>query len=228
MFYKRTLPLTICFVMGVLAFCQQFVAHHIADVFLDEVNMWFRVMGCFGAFLGAYSLIHLHVSRLRLRQKGWGYSAFFFAGLIIMLALGIKEEVLRGMEQFPDGTFSWVDWFYDNVLVPCQATLFSILAFFIASAAFRTFRVRNATALLLLVAAILVMLGRVPVSEALGAWLFPRHPLVFPQAADILMNYPNLAAKRGILIGICLGGISQSLRILLAIERTYLGEGGRD
>ncbi len=37
------------------------------------------------------------------------------------------------------------------------------------------------------------------------------------------MDYPNLAAQRGIMLGISLGGISQSLRILFGIERSYLG-----
>jgi hypothetical protein len=38
------------------------------------------------------------------------------------------------------------------------------------------------------------------------------------------MNGPNLAGQRAILIGIGLGVASMSLRIILGIERTYLGD----
>ena len=40
-----------------------------------------------------------------------------------------------------------------------------------------------------------------------------------------VMGYPNLAVKRAILLGISLGAIAQSLRILFGIERSYLGAG---
>ncbi len=114
-------------------------------------------------------------------------------------------------------------WFYENVQVPCGATIFSILAFFMASAAFRTFRAKNLAAAMLLAAAIIVMFGRVPISETVGAWF--GHSQAFAKAADVVMEYPNMAAKRGIMLGISLGVIAQSLRILLGIERSYLGGG---
>ena len=39
-----------------------------------------------------------------------------------------------------------------------------------------------------------------------------------------IMNSPNLAGQRSIMIGIGLGVVAMSLRVILGIERTYLGE----
>jgi len=100
------------------------------------------------------------------------------------------------------------------MIVPCSATMFSLLAFFIASAAYRAFRARTIDATLLLIAGALVMIGRVPV----GNMLWDKFPVI----AEWLMSVPQMAAKRGILIGVSLGMIATSLRIILGIERTYL------
>ena len=225
MLHKRTIPLIICFVVGVIAFAREFVPHPWAGILLEEVTMWFRIMGGFAFLIGAYSLLHMHTSRIRRKQEGWGYSAFVFIGAMAMIGAGLTEDVLTRLGVRGDDSFSVFDWLYNYVQVPCAATIFSILAFFMASAAFRTFRARNLEAALLLLAAMIVMFGRVPISEAVGAWLIPAMPDVFSRGADLLMEYPNLAAKRGILLGISLGAISQSLRILFGIERAYLGGG---
>jgi hypothetical protein len=68
------------------------------------------------------------------------------------------------------------------------------------------------------------MFGRVPLSETVSQWLLGDRQII-PNMAKAIMDYPNLAAKRGILLGIGLAIISQSLRILLGIERSYLGGG---
>ena len=223
MWYRLRIPLLLCFVVGLLAFTQEFIPHPLSGEFRQEMTKWFRIMGGFAMFIGAYSLLHMHVSRIRRKQAGWAYSAFVFLGASAMIVSGIVEEIIEAVRPLPDpGAFSFFDWLYTYVQVPCGATIFSILAFFMASAAFRTFRARNVGAAVLLVAAIAVMFGRVPISEWTGDQLFGR-PSVFADIADWLMAKPNMAAKRGILMGVSLGAISQSLRILFGIERSYLG-----
>jgi hypothetical protein len=110
---------------------------------------------------------------------------------------------------------SYFTWQYNWIYTPAQATMFSILAFFIASAAYRTFRAKTWEAVFLLVAALFVTFGRTTLAGAVHDF--------FPEAADWIMAVPNLAAKRGILLGVALGSIATALRIIFGIERAYLG-----
>ena len=103
-----------------------------------------------------------------------------------------------------------------------MATMFATLAFYIASAAYRAFRARNAEATILLLTATIVMLWRVPMGEALLSYL-PGNISEFLNT--YIMNGINLAVQRGIIIGAALGAASMSLRIILGIERTYMGKG---
>jgi len=107
-------------------------------------------------------------------------------------------------------------WLFMNGLYPMESTMFSLLAFFMASAAFRAFRARNLEATLLLVAAVLVMVGRVPLGEAIWGG--------FTDVQQWLIEYPNTAAQRAIWIGVGLGMSSTALKIILGIERAYLGK----
>ena len=122
------------------------------------------------------------------------------------------------------------DWFFQ----PLQSTIFSLLAFFMASAAFRAFRARNTEATILLIAAGLVMAGRVPLLEFLAV----PFPALQPSAASAsqflgrltewIMDTPNRAAQSGIIIGAALGAASMAIRVILGIERGYLGLGASE
>jgi hypothetical protein len=65
------------------------------------------------------------------------------------------------------------------------------------------------------------MLGRVPLGQLLTRGLPEKATL--PWITETIMTYPNMAAFRGILIGAALGVMATGLRIILGIERSYLG-----
>ena len=112
-----------------------------------------------------------------------------------------------------DSPFMWV---FENVQVPLQATVFALLAFFVASASLRGFKARSVPATILLVSALIALLSR---SDIFG-W-FGNSALEF---SEWVRSYPSMSARRGILIGIGLGSVTTSLRVILGIERTWLGK----
>ena len=107
------------------------------------------------------------------------------------------------------------NWFYDHVFAPCNATMFALLAFFVASAAFRAFRMRNLEATLLLVSAIIVMLACAPMGSAISGDLV--------DVKDWILAIPNNGGRRAIMMGAAIGAIATSLRIILGLERSHMG-----
>jgi len=105
--------------------------------------------------------------------------------------------------------------FFTFMMVPLQSTMFALLAFFISSASYRAFRARNLLASLLLIAALIVMLRFTP-----GPW-----GDLISKTSTWVMNVPNLAAQRAIIIGIGLGMVATALKVILGIERGYMGKG---
>jgi hypothetical protein len=117
-------------------------------------------------------------------------------------------------------------WLYEYAFKPLTATMFSMLAFYVASAAFRAFRAKNFEAVLLLGTAFIILLGRTYAGVALSD-LFPDW-LSFLRIENLtlwIMKVVNTAGNRAIMIGIALGVVSTSLKVLLGIDRSYLGSG---
>ena len=106
-------------------------------------------------------------------------------------------------------------WLYDHVFAPCNATMFALLAFFVVSAAFRAFRMRNLEATLLLGSAIIVLLACAPIGGAISDDLL--------DLKQWILDIPNNAGRRAIMMGAAIGAITTSLRIILGLERSHMG-----
>jgi hypothetical protein len=109
-------------------------------------------------------------------------------------------------------------WVYSYTLVPLQGTMFAILAFFIASAAYRSFRARSREAAVLLVAAVIVMMGRVPLGRIYVA--DQRGPLQLDSECLERVRAARHFDRRQPRCAVAL-----SFKIIFGVERSYLGGG---
>ncbi len=217
---KRSLPLAIALVMGLLMIGTYYFPW--MDGFYRLVLLWSPVIAGFAFFLGILSFLMHHIFKVRRKVPGWGYNLTAILSFAVMLLVGLLPEIYPRLfgflgDQQADPDASVFKWLFGNVLVPMEATMFALLAFYIASASFRAFRARNLEATLLLAAAILIMIGRVP----LGEWIFPP----FTDIQQWIMEFPNTAAKRAIMIGVGLGMAATALKLMLGIERAWIGRG---
>ena len=206
---KIRVPLLLTLVTALVMVLTFFVPHRLGDYVSTELSQWLSIMGGLGLVLGLISLVQRHLRRVLRRQHDWPYSAVTLVGFLAMAIVGVGWGIQEGTP---------FDWAFKNIYTPLEGTMFSVLAFFVASAAFRTFRARSVEATLLLLAALLVMFGRVPFGE-----------MIFKQSPDVaewIMSGPALGAKRAIVLGVSLGAIAMSLRIVLGIERSHLGGDG--
>ena len=210
-FLRRQLPILITLITGLLFAGQYYVPHPASEQMLTSATKWMQIIGGFALILGVTSLFHQHAVKIKRQEAGWGYSFVLYLGLLGTIAAGL---LAKGKESV-DGVMTSFGWVYNFMMVPLQSTMFAILAFFIASAAYRSFRARSREAAVLLVAAVIVMMGRVP----LGEYLIP----VSGDLSSWILNVLNASVRRAILIGVSLGAVALSFKIIFGVERSYLG-----
>jgi hypothetical protein len=115
------------------------------------------------------------------------------------------------------------DWMYSWVLQPLMTTTFALLAFYVASAAFRAFRAKNLEATLLLGTALIILFRATMFAGYVQVPLPDGSLLGMDRIYAFVMSVFNTAGNRAIMIGIALGIASTSLKVLLGIDRSYLG-----
>ena len=224
---KRMVPRVITSAVGIVLILTAFAARPGAggdtpwpvrafDYIDRNFSVWFNILAVFAFILGGASLLRSHVTRIMRRRPDWPYS------VVTLVSFGVVLVVGRGKIGGPPGLQgevpdpgAWLMVAFPALYEPLMATLFSLLGFFVASAAYRAFRLRSAEAGVLLAAAFVVLLGRTP----LGTWLSDLLPrgLEFLRIDTLsmwIMRVPNVAGQRAVLIGIAVGVAALTLRIL--------------
>ena len=230
---KRSVPLLITAVGGLVLIVAYFIPY--MQSWGESVAIWFDLLAAIAFILGGGNLLKLHLKKISDRVPGWGYSGIVMVSFVATLFVGLAKIGVPPSTQFPDfvwsgqyraiGTPFW--YFYQYAFVPLTATIFALLAFYIASAAFRAFRAKNLEAILLLVTAFIILLGRTFAGVALTGWIDPNGPfsgLRIENLTVYIMSVFNTAGNRAIMIGIALGIVSTSLKVLLGMDRSYLGK----
>jgi hypothetical protein len=216
---------------------------------VENVGAWlgdsFGVMSSFAQILaalmlglGIYSLLRIHIVNIAKKKKDWSFSVVLLFSMISMITFGYWDYSVRQASKTTDYDIfkNWQpanmgrDFLFEGLLQQMDAAMFSIIAFFILSAAYRAFRARSVEATILLGTALLVIFS------LMGAVSFAWDGAVDNLAAgkdskDFIQNFriSDIAAWirgtfqtpsiTGIKFGIGLGTLSMALRIWLGLER---------
>jgi hypothetical protein len=176
---------------------------------------WTVIVVAFSMLLGVANVLRVHAQRIQQR-KGTVYSLVLVLSFLAVFVPGILSPNLvpQSLQDWTGPMGHVVDFVYRYVQRPLQSTLFSLMAFFVVTAALRTFRIRSAASFVMFVAALFVLLGSARLS-LLKSWD------VFVETRDWILGVPVLAGARGILLGLALGTVVTGLRLLLGTERPY-------
>lgn len=170
------------------------------------VQKWTVIVAAFALIIGLINISRIHVNHLLRRTKGqWMFSLWNLLVMYVMIAVG-----LLGTTKHPG-----YQWLYTWVFLPIDATMYSSLAFFISSAAYRAFKARSIEAAIMLASGVIVMLMNAPIGSIIWSG--------FPVIGSWIMKTPVVASQRAFMITFVLGTVAVGLRTLLGMERGYLG-----
>ncbi|MGI6660933.1 MAG: hypothetical protein ACOX34_04450 [Bacillota bacterium] len=203
--FKRTIPVLLTAIAGVLMVLDNYLSIPAIHTSAAEIRAWAPIMTSFAVITGTFNLISVHAKTVGNQETDRYYSAIFLLFMVVTVAVGLSQGT----------TAPAYDFLYNKMLVPCSSTMAGMTAFFIASASYRAFRASNVDSAFLLVAAFLVMLGRVPIGEVISEHM--------PVVAQWLMDIPNLAGQRAFLVCSGIGFMSLCLRTIVGLHRAHIG-----
>ncbi len=220
--YRKPIVIAVTFLGGLVLALEFFIGtpnwHPLTD-FLPAYSSVQMVIAAFTLLLGLVNLFMIHGQSISKRSKGWGNSlAFFVAFFAILVAAFVKDYATAKAVSGSAGSVYAI--FFLGFLTPLSSTMFSIIAFYIASAAYRAFRIRSMESALMMITASIIMLGLVPaglyLTALLPGWL---SWLRLENITHWLLSSPNMAVQRAIAFGVAVGALAVGLRIWLSLER---------
>lgn len=208
---RREIPIALTVIAGLIMLLSSFFTNEAIDGFSADLSQWIIIISALMLGIAAVNLIRIHGNNIARRRPGWFNSIALLAALFIYGFIGVMSR------SYPDNA-TWNDLYtkiFNNLQSPLGAAMFAIIAFYVASASYRAFRARSLEATVLLIAAVLVMLGKAPIGELIWA--------KFPTISAWLLKVPNTTGQRAIMIGAAIGAFVTSLRVMLGLERGHLG-----
>lgn len=197
--YRQTLPVALAIAFGLLTL--------LGLLFVPELGAtmtaWASFLAAVTLLLGAINLLGVHARRL---SGGNVYSGVLILSMLAVFILASTD--------FLGLTDGGVNTIFELIQVPLEAAVASLLVFFLLFAGMRLLRGQQSIWSVLFMTTVLLTL--------LGRTLLPG-PLAEPfrWINQILSEIVVTAGVRGILIGVAIGIIAVSLRVLTGSERPY-------
>ncbi len=204
---KREGPVLVAFLTGVIILAGYFIDNKPVADLASQIVRWQMIIAAFALAIGGVNMVRFHGEKVKNKKVDWPYSCIFLVSFLAYFILGVSKS--------PSSSQYMYIW--QNLYQPASSTMYSFTLFYMTSACWRAFRIRNWQAAVMMLVGSVVLLGQV----GLGAALSPAIPLI----SDWIVANPNAAAIRAITIGGSLGMVMMSARVILGLERTYMPGG---
>ena len=203
---KRGLPLAIAIAFGLLTLVGLMLP---LPALTDLILGWVGFLAAVALVLGVLNLLAVHVQRATSENNL--YSAVLILSILAVFGLAVTDA----LSITDNGVASAFDW----IQVPLETALASLMAFFLLFLGFHMLKSqRSVGAILFWLTATLVLFSNVFIATALVPASIRN---VFLQIQTIINDIIVIAGVRGLLIGIALGTITMSVRILLGFDQPY-------
>jgi hypothetical protein len=201
---KGSFLVAVAIASGLLVLVGYFIPalSEISGIFLR----WAMLLTAVQLLVGVINLLRTHWKKFTGDQPGKAYS------LVVVISFGIVLLIAA-----PFGpTGQWSLWLFNNIQVPIEASLMGILAIVLVYACARMFNRRSNVYSVIFVGTILLVL--------IGTASLPGMDLIyFRELKDWISRVWSVAGARGILLGVGLGTVAASFRVLMGVDRPYGG-----
>jgi hypothetical protein len=218
---------------------------------VESVGFWFQdaqqalanvanILTAFLLLLGMYSLLRIHLGRISKKHPDRAFSVVLIISMVLIVIFGYADWRMRTFmdpQNLLELKSNWTFWnhgrdiLFDGLLMQMDAAMFSLIAFFILSAAFRAFRIRSVEATVMMVSALILIISLMPLviyqSEMLiRAWFPNPSPGDFnPENYKIgtiagwVKSNLQTPSLRAVEFGVGLGALAMGLRLWLGLEK---------
>jgi hypothetical protein len=170
-----------------------------------EIMRMLVPVGGFAMVLGGFDVTLRHINKVRRQQSGYLFSIVLIAVYIFFLII----TLIPGLEDLYTTA-------YITIIGRVNETVFSLIALFMATIAYRAFKMRTTETFLFGISCLIVLLANAPIGEVIWPGSAPLR--------DWIMDVLNMAGMRAVGIGVALGIFAYGIRTMLGYERIALGD----
>ncbi len=202
---KKELPLLILLIVSLLMIVPFFVNIPVLKSAGDSVQRMLSPIASFGLILGGAEILLRQGSKISKKTDDAPFAYLLVASFVILFVLALTPSLS-----------SLYNTIYITIIGRVNETVFSLIALFMASWAYRAFQMKNIETGLFGFSCLIVLISNAPFGVVFWGGA--------PAAGSWLINVPNMAAMRAINISVALGIFAYGVRTMLGHERIALGE----
>lgn len=202
---RREIPVIIIFVSSMIMILPFFLNIPPLVTTSAEIKRMLVPLASCAGILGANEVVGRHIRKVQMKREGWEFSIVLVAAFIFFFIVSSQPSL---QELFKTT--------YITIIGRVNESVFSLIALFMATMAYRAFRMRNIETILFGLSCLIVLIANAPIGEA----VWPGGPAV----RDWIMDVINMAGMRAVGIGVALGIFAYGIRTMLGYERIALGE----